>query len=105
MIEEDFFVLLDRLRDMPEGLIGIRSLRRMACFMEGWCYAHKNENVNRRLWDFNKWIHEKFGFKNSSAWWPDILSFFYGEEQKGFEEFWRLYDEFNEELKKNGALV
>jgi hypothetical protein len=97
MIEEDFFVLLDLLRDMPEVLLHKRSLCQLAAFIDGWCFAHKNKSINQRMTDFNDWIQVRFGKKYLVYNYPEVIAESYGDE-KGFDVFWECYDEFIEDI-------
>jgi len=111
--------LLALIREKPEMYIGFSSVVKLQAFLDGYWFARyemnggrnglstANESLINGFPDigFQKMVEERFSIVQSISW-AEILTFVSGDERKGLELFWKLWDEYvaNQEINSEREL-
>jgi len=88
--------LLARIRDHPEMYLGPSSVTRLGAFLDGYYFA-KMEMEDKyddfgTMNEFQNMVEERFSVVQTISW-DRILAFVAGDERKGLDLFWKLWDE------------
>lgn len=93
---DKLYDLLQKIRVSPGLYIGSSSLTRLHAFIDGYTYRDCLDNANSGncLDGFREFVAAKYDM-NTDHGWSDFIQFFnINDEQKAFNEFYRLLDEF-----------
>lgn len=90
--------LLELMRDKPAMFLGRKSLYDLSSWIEGFCFAIKISNKNVFDMDvdfvsFDKYVQNKYEWHDVGGW-SYKIRYRYRDEANAFDEFYRLYDEF-----------
>lgn len=89
--------LLKAIKAKPGLYIGIKSLVRLRTFIDGFLYAVYLINGKKRhiefYPDFQNWIAEKYHIRSTHGW-CEIINFYELSEEKAFDRFYELLNEF-----------
>lgn len=106
-MSNDMKELLALIREKPEMYIGFSSVVKLQAFLDGYWFARYEMNggrnglstANEALMNgfqdigFQRMVEERFSIVQSIGW-AGILTFVSGDERKGLELFWKLWDEY-----------
>ncbi len=88
--------LIAHIRKRPEMYLGSLSVIRLGAFLDGYYFARwelkENSHNFGTMNDFQDMVQERFSVVQSFGW-DRILEFFAGDDRKGLELFWKLWDE------------
>ena len=98
--------LLALIRKRPEMYLGASSVTLLGIFLEGYYFA-KWEMDNEysgfiAMKKFQDVVAERFSIEQSISW-DRILAFVAGDERKGFDLFWKLWDEYTSDFESAEA--
>jgi len=89
--------LLALIRERPEMYLGASSVTQMGIFLKGYyCARWEIDNGYSGFIAMNKFqdmVAERFSIELSISW-DRILAFVAGDERKGLDLFWQLWDEY-----------
>lgn len=94
--------MLEKIRQRPALFLdGDRSLKRVRSFMVG--YETGAATTARELTDqeqfrlFNHWVASRLGYSSTSRGWCNMILERAGSDEKAYEMFFDLLDEFREQ--------
>ena len=93
--------LLDIIRKKPGLYLGKKSLHLLRAYMNGYLLG-KAESIGDGesdiFLDFQKYIEDKFSMSQTPYGWVEIISSSCSSDEESFDEFFKLYDDFNKEF-------
>lgn len=100
----DFYELLDYIRQRPAMYLSEKSITLLYGFLAGYNFDKWIEtvkNTNPPFGEFNNWVAMKLGFyESTSGWRRMLLKVENGDEEKAFDRFFVLLDEFKQRQAK-----
>jgi len=88
--------LLALIREKPEMYIGASSVIKLSSFLDGYFFAKwQRKDIDDDFGNMNEFqymVQERYSIVNSFGW-DHIIAFFAGDERKGLDLFWELWDE------------
>lgn len=98
--------LLVLIRKRPEMYIGPSSVTRLGAFLEGYYFARWEIESGYEgfgaMKPFQEMVEERYSITLSISW-DRILAFVAGDDAKGLDLFWKLWDEHIEQLTSSEA--
>ena len=89
--------LLELMRDKPAMYLGRKALHDLSSWLQGFCYAIKISNndfdMDVDFVSFDKYVQNKYEWHDVGGW-SYKIRYRYRDEANAFDEFFRLYDEF-----------
>ena len=104
----DLFTILDKIRQAPGLYIGRPSVSDLFMFLVGYDCARSEmgqelSDSEEYFYDnFQPWLQEKFGVRSVTSW-AKLIMLSCHDEQTGFEQFFRLLDEFMTQAGQRAA--
>jgi hypothetical protein len=95
--------LLEEMRGRVPMHIGSNSIVKLASFLRGYQYALEKHGLGREdnfLAAFQEMTQERYAVKTSKAW-EDIILFQSSDDQEAMELFWRLFDDYCSESRRD----
>ena len=95
--------VLQKVKTKPGMYIGRPSVSDLFIFIVGYEFARGELDIEPTEWedDFNEnfqpWLQKKYHVSTSNSW-AKIIMLYCGNEQEGFNAFYRLLDEFQTRL-------
>jgi phosphoribosylanthranilate isomerase len=106
----DVYEFFEKLKERPAMYVGAKSLTRLQMFFYGYCYALSLQDIEFpqkqfAAYSFHDWIAKKFGWNESTSGWLNmILKEVNDDDEKAFDLFFALLEEFKlekEDLSEN----
>lgn len=97
---KDVYQLFAQIKESPAMYVGEKSLTRLQMFFYGYCFALDRQDIefNQRKFKksgFHDWIAKKLGWSESTSGWLNmILNEVNGDEERAFDLFYLLLEEF-----------
>ena len=93
--------LLTKIRVRPAMYLGEWSLIRLRAFIDGYTFLAYELGIEPRdqpdFGGFHDWVARKFGWRESTAGWTNILlQESGGDDRKGLASFFKLLDEYRQ---------
>jgi hypothetical protein len=87
--------LIEKIRQGPCLLLGRPSVQNLYIFLQGYCFARKDDGHGDYAFmaGFREHVRNRFRISSSQSW-ADIIQFFSVTEEDELRLFWKLYDEF-----------
>ena len=90
--------LLELIRKRPAMYLGRNSLQDLKTWLDGFVYAihifgDKKFAIDIDFQSFDKFIRDHYDWDDTGGWVAKI-QYYYRDEDKALDEFFRLYDEF-----------
>lgn len=93
----NIFELLTLIRKRPEMYLGASSVTLLGIFLKGYYFAKwEMDNEYSGFTALNKFqdiVAKRFAIEQSISW-DRILAFVAGDERRGLDFFWKLWDEY-----------
>ena len=95
--------MIERIREMPGGILGAPSARTLNAFLFGFSYARKDEGQDdfKVLSGFSQFVHDRFRITSTQGW-AKIIEFYTNTESDQMALFWKLWDEYCDKLGTTG---
>ena len=93
------YKLLQKVKNKPGMYIGRPSVSDLFMFIVGYEFARGELDIEPTEWEddfhenFQPWLQKKYHVSTSNSW-AKIIMLYCGNEQEGFNAFYRLLDEF-----------
>lgn len=94
--EKDILELLNLIRPYPHFYLGVRSITRLRCYLDGFSVGYSYPKMQPLLPDFQDFIEEKYSEIRTISWNDILLEASGNDEEKALELFFREFDEFTE---------
>jgi hypothetical protein len=94
------YEVLQKIKAKPGMYIGRTSVSDLFHFLVGYEFARGELDIEATEWEddfhenFQPWVQKKYHVSTSNSW-AKIIMFFCHDEKDGFEQFFKLLDEFN----------
>ena len=104
----NLFTILDKIREAPGMYIGRPSVSDLFMFLVGYECARSEMGQDlsaseEYFYDnFQPWLQEKLGVKSVTSW-AKLIMLSCHDEQTGFNQFFRLLDEFMAQGEQKAA--
>ena len=91
--------ILQKVKTKPGMYIGRPSVSDLFMFIVGYEFARGELDIEPTEWEddfhenFQPWLQKKYHVSTSNSW-AKIIMLYCGNEQEGFNAFYRLLDEF-----------
>jgi hypothetical protein len=94
------YEVLQKIKAKPGMYIGRASVSDLFHFLVGYEFARGELDIEPTEWEddfhenFQPWVQRKYHVSTSNSW-AKIIMLFCHDEKAGFEQFFKLLDEFN----------
>ena len=84
------------VKEKPVGYIGAKSITRLKCFLDGFCFGYNYPSTGSFFPAFQERIEAKYRWKYNDSW-AAILLKITNDEEKAFDLFYKEFQCFLEE--------
>jgi hypothetical protein len=101
-VQGGLFEILDKIKARPGLYIGRPSVSDLFMFLVGYKTARRelgiepNQEEVRFYQEFHQFVEKKYNLHSSNAW-AKIIMLYCPDEKQGFERFFQLLEEFQQE--------
>jgi len=85
--------LLRKISAKPEMYLGEATLSRFDAFLLGWMLENEDEDTERFIGGFQKWIEHRYRITSSHSW-ANIIRFYASNDVKALADAFRLFEEY-----------
>jgi len=98
---------LHEIEERPGVFLGKKTLKGLCEYVEGYAHCMYTRDGVHPEWlqgGFQKFVEKHYDLHDNihtNRYWPDIIQFFNPSEERAFDEFYELMDEFLKERTSN----